>query len=486
MKVARAELLTRFYERDPRHDGDFVVGVRSTGIYCLPSCPAKKPKPENVEFFDDEEGARRSGFRACKRCRPDHFYRRYDPDLEALSRLVAEVRRDPASFAETASLNRRAGFGSTKTKALFRRHYHTTPAAFLIRARLEQSARALVTSEAKVLDIALNAGFESSSAFHENFQRQFRMAPGAYRKLRDANEFTLALPERFRIDEVFSLFGRDPAGQTERFAGRVAQKALLLDGRPTRVELRFSPKRVKLSLDAPLRLTRAARVEAHARVVRMLGLRGDPEPFERHVARRPELAPLIRGRRGLRIPLTSDFFEGLLWVIVGQQVNLAFASTCRARVIELAGLPVRARAGAVELRAHPTPEAVAQLDPADLVARQFSRRKAEYLIDSSRALASGELKPEEFEREPATRIEERLLAVRGLGPWSVQYLMMRALGLENCVPVGDVALLAALQRFFGLDGRPDTDETLRLMEPFAPYRSLASFHLWKSLGDPET
>jgi len=90
--LQREELLTRFYQRDARNDGQFLVGVITTGIYCLPSCPAKKPLSRNVLFFEDEEGARQAGLRACKRCRPDHFYRRLDPDRECLVELVERVR----------------------------------------------------------------------------------------------------------------------------------------------------------------------------------------------------------------------------------------------------------------------------------------------------------------------------------------------------------------------------------------------------------
>ena len=79
-------------------------------------------------------------------------------------------------------------------------------------------------------------------------------------------------------------------------------------------------------------------------------------------------------------------------------------------------------------------------------------------------------------------VAERLGAVRGLGPWSVQVLCLRSYGFEDCVPVGDVGLAAALERFFALDERPDATATARLMEPFAPHRSLASYHLWKTLG----
>ncbi len=165
-----------------------------------------------------------------------------------------------------------------------------------------------------------------------------------------------------------------------------------------------------------------------------------------------------------------------MWTIVGQQVNLAFAYALRRTVVELAGEPVDG------MREHPTPAAVAALDYADLTARRFSRRKAEYVIDTARLLASGELALDPG--AAATATERRLLEVRGLGPWSVQYFLMRGGGFADCVPVGDAALGSALMRFFALDARPGPARTLELMERFAPFRSLATFHLWHTPGDP--
>ena len=149
-------------------------------------------------------------------------------------------------------------------------------------------------------------------------------------------------------------------------------------------------------------------------------------------------------------------------------------------MIELAGRPVPRADGFV---AHPTPEEIAGLDYAELERRQFSRRKAEYVIDTARHIAAGDLPLEDLRHAPAGCVEETLGAVRGLGPWSVQYLLMRSFGLEDCVPIGDVALLQALKDFFELEERPDARRTVQLMEIFAPHRSLATFHLWRSLGE---
>jgi 3-methyladenine DNA glycosylase/8-oxoguanine DNA glycosylase len=211
---------------------------------------------------------------------------------------------------------------------------------------------------------------------------------------------------------------------------------------------------------------------AHASALRLLGWQGDPTAFE---VAHPELA--LR-REGLRVLLTLDPFEALVWAILGQQVNLSFAYALRRDLIRLVGLPA-----GQGLIAHPDAARIAVLKVEDLLALRFSRRKAEYLLHAAIEVATGRLQL--HDRHTATDAARELLALRGCGPWTAQYVLMRGLGFRDCVPVGDAGLTLALQRWFGLETRPGAPETLRLMAAFAPHRSLATFHLWASLkGTP--
>ncbi len=478
--LPHTELLRRFLAKEPGNDGLFVVGVLTTGIYCIPSCPAKLPKAQNVRFFPDEPAAIATGLRACKRCKPDHFYQRFDPDRERVTKLAGELRGHPLDFPDVGSMAAAAGVGKTKLTELFRRYFHTSPADFLMEARIEVAARRLQKARTKVIDAGLAAGFESSSPFHENFRRSMGLSPGAYQKLCTGTDssFTLALPEGFRYLDLFLMFGRDAAGVCERVDGTRGAKALLLDGRPVQVHFSFRKQSVDVRFEGPARLSQSARAEGHAKVRHMLNLASDPATFEKRVARQSGLGRLVRGRIGLRIPQTSDFFEGLTWVIVGQQVNLAFASYCRSALIQLVG-----QDAGDGFHAHPDAAAVAQLEVEQLKALKYSGRKAEYLIDTARMIAEGQLDPAALGRLPADQLDEELLAIRGLGPWSTQYLAMRSFGFEDCVPVGDAGLVVALKNFFSLEERPDVLGTRECMQVFAPHRSLATYHLWKTLGD---
>jgi 3-methyladenine DNA glycosylase/8-oxoguanine DNA glycosylase len=293
-----------------------------------------------------------------------------------------------------------------------------------------------------------------------------------------ARSFRIALPLSYLIDRILGYLGRDAGSLTVRVDGASFALGLWIGGAPALLRVELAPGEARGTLEARRRLPADAEDQAREHLRRLLGLHIDPEPFERHVAASPRLAPLVAGRLGLRIPQTPDPFDGLTWVILGQQITLAFAFTLRRRLVERAGTPA-----AGGLFTPPTAEKVANLEVEELMGAQFSRRKAEYLIGAARLIVDGGLDLEGLATAPAAEVEAALLAVRGLGPWSAHYLMMRAFGFEDCVPVGDAGLVRGLMSFFGLPERPGPAATQELMRPFAPYRSWATFHLWQSLKD---
>src|SRR6185503_18981490 len=160
MRWSHATMYARVLESDASYNGRFFTGVLTTGIYCLPACRARKPKPHNVRFFPTCEAARAAGLRPCKKCHPDDFARGADPVLEDIETLVAEIRTNPASFSDTRAIVRRSGFGATRLFELFRQHFHTTPADLLLRARIDAAKQRLLAGDAGLMDVAEAAGFE--------------------------------------------------------------------------------------------------------------------------------------------------------------------------------------------------------------------------------------------------------------------------------------------------------------------------------------
>ena len=475
--LSDAVMLELFLERDPGGDGKFLVGVKSTGVYCLPSCPARRPKIENIRFFRQEDAARADGYRPCRRCRPDLYTSGVDRDLDAVCELVRRCREHPERFPGVEELARSGGVGTTKLSALFREHLHATPNQVLNRFRISR-ARELLSLGERSLEVAFAVGYESSSTYHENFRRWTGMRPGEYAKLGQTRDFRLLTPAGYAPQYALRLHGRDPESVCERVTRSRIEKVLTLDSLPVVLSLEIGEGEVFCTLQCSEALTRQAFVEASEVGHRMLGLRSDPAEFRAHLARcAAHSGTPFKPDTDLRIPLAASNFESLVWAISGQQVNVPFAATLRRRLCRLCG---RDMGGG--RYTHPTPDEFAHIDYADLTQLQFSRRKAEYLIDCARTVCSGELPLQDFDEFTFTEAESLLLRQRGLGPWSAHYVLMRGAGFADCVPLGDVGLAEALRKVYGLPVRPGNEGVLDLLKPFRPFRSMATFGFWNLLS----
>jgi AraC family transcriptional regulator of adaptative response / DNA-3-methyladenine glycosylase II len=471
MRLTDKTMYARILAGDADFNGRFFTGVLTTGIYCLPSCKARKPKPENVRFFPTCEAARAAGLRPCRKCHPDDFSRGADPVLESIETLVAEIRATPSAFPDVPSIVRRSGFGSTRLFELVRQFYHTTPANLLLRARLESSLEFLLQTKRALCAIAADCGFESLSVFHDRFRRLTGITPSAYRDLPTRSHFEILLPENYPVNYLRRAIGRDNHSVSECLDGDSYTVAVhLSDDTPALLKLRLSSAAIAVSFTPP---NPQYTEEVHRLVSSLLGLGQDSAAFSR-LAKKLGLTRLVKHREELRIIQTPSVYDGLLWSIIGQQINLPFARLLRSRLIALAGT-----AAGENLFAPPTPAAVAKLSLGDLLPLQFSRQKADYVIAISRLIAEGKLDLNALAAMSATRAERTLLAIRGLGPWSVNYVMMRSLGFADCVPYGDTGVTSGLQFLLDLETRPDVDATRRLMSVFSPYRSLATAHLWQ-------
>lgn len=165
---------------DAAYDGRFYYGVKTTGIFCRPSCKSKSPKRENVDFFDTAEQARESGLRPCKRCRPDLL--EFQPQKENAERIKTVYDLYFSDHSRLKEEIRKLGLSRNRISQLFQTQYGKTPAEYLNSLRVDNARKLLTDSEENILQIALQSGFESLSTFYTQFRRIMGISPKEYRE----------------------------------------------------------------------------------------------------------------------------------------------------------------------------------------------------------------------------------------------------------------------------------------------------------------
>lgn len=188
---------------------------------------------------------------------------------------------------------------------------------------------------------------------------------------------------------------------------------------------------------------------------------------------------------GLRIMCIPDLFEALVWAIMGQQVNLTFAYTLKKRFVEQFGESLTFEEGTFWL--FPSFERIALLNVGDLRKLQFTTRKAEYIIDIANAMKNGEFTKELLlQKKDGQQIQRSLMKIRGIGPWTADYVMMRCLHDASSFPIADVGLHNALRQLLNLERKPTIEEIRKLAANWQGWQAYATFYLWRSLYDTNT
>lgn len=288
--------------------------------------------------------------------------------------------------------------------------------------------------------------------------------------------FVLTLPENYRLHDVLAFHSRDTESVAEEVGQERLRKGVLLDGVPVVLDIALQPTSASCAVHADGKLSKAAQQQVREAALSILGLRIDPEPFTAFAARDKMFGPLTRAQPGLRIVQSATVFEALTWAIIGQQINLSFAIALRRTFILQAG-----RQHSSGLWCYPAAADAATLQIDDLTSRKFSRAKAETLLRLSHLVANGELDLDVSPSNSIERISAALLAVKGIGPWTVNYGLLRGYGYADCSLHGDVAIRAALQALLGEEAKPDMPRTEKILAQYSPHRTMAAAHLWASL-----
>jgi len=469
--------------RDARFDGWFVTAVRTTGIYCRPSCPATTPARRNLSFFATAAAAQQAGYRACKRCRPDASPG--SPEWNVRADVVARAMRSIADGVldreGVAGLARRLGYSERHLNRLVTDELGVGPLA-IARAQRAQTARTLIeTTTLPMTDVAFAAGFASIRQFNDTVREVFATTPSALRaaRRRGADPATpgtvtlrLALRGPFDASSLFGFVGARAVPGVERWDGSTYHRTLRLAAGAATVALRPTGEAVSctLQLDAVSDLQSAVQ-----RCRRLLDLDADPLSIDEQLGRDELLAPLVAKRPGLRSPGAVDGGELLVRAVLGQQVSVAAARTIAGRLAARVGDTGRSpHLAAAGLVLFPSPAALAELDDADLP-MPTSRRRT--LRAACRALATGAISIDAGADRDA--LVHDLEALPGIGPWTSSYVAMRALGDPDRFMPTDLGVRRALER---LGEAGDPRRAGELATRWRPWRSYALHHLWASLS----
>lgn len=487
--------------RDSRFDGCFFLGVTSTGIYCRPSCPAMTPKRANVRFYPTAAAAQQHGFRACRRCRPDATPGSPEWNLRAdvvgrAMRLIADGWVDRHGVA---GLARRLGYSERHLNRQLVAEVGAGPLA-LARAQRAQTARTLIeTTNLRFADVAFAAGFASVRQFNDTVRAIFATTPSGLRKVpraerTGAGALVLRLPFRSPMagPELLAFLGTRAVPGVESFDGVSYSRTLRLSHGAGVVTLTPGAEHVTCRLRlADLRdLTRAVE-----RCRRLLDLDADPVAVDGALSGDAVLGPLVRAVPGRRVPGCVDGSEMAVRAVLGQQVSVAGARTIAGRLVAQCGstLPQALRpdgetngetddesGGALDGAPHrlfPTPGEITNWLTGEpgAVGVPGSRRRALLALTSALAADQIELDP----GADRCRTTARLLALPGIGPWTVAYVAMRALADTDAFLPTDLGARRAVE---GLGHPSDAASLTAQAEVWRPWRAYALQHLWAALA----
>jgi AraC family transcriptional regulator of adaptative response / DNA-3-methyladenine glycosylase II len=459
---------------DQRFDGWFYTAVKTTGIYCRPSCPAVTPKRANVTFFASAAAAQRGGFRACRRCRPDAAPGSPEWDVRAdvvgrAMRLISDGVVDRDGVPGLAS---RLGYTERHLHRLLTAELGAGPLA-LARAQRAQIARILIeTTNLGLAEIAFAAGFGSVRQFNDTIQVVYAQAPSALRAGRSAKpsgagtiSLRLAYRAPLHASSLLAFLALRALPGVEECDGSTYRRGLRLPHGAATVTLTPQARWVAATLQlADVRDL----APAVARCRRLLDLDADPAAVDSTLAADPALAAAVAAEPGVRVPRSVDGFEMAVRAIVGQQVSVASARTTLTRLIRAA----RAQPAELSLGAFPAAAAVAELPDA---AFGMPAARRDTIMALARAVAAGKL-----DLEPGADRDEaaaRLMELPGIGVWTAGYVAMRAIGDPDVFLPTDVAVRRGAAAL-GLPTGPQALEAYA--ERWRPWRSYALIRLWRA------
>ena len=479
---------------DARFDGRFFTAVTSTGIYCRPVCRVRTPRRENCRFFEHAAQAEQAGFRPCLRCRPELApLDRHWSNEDASAILAHQATRwldDPKNWSGAhgssgtmARLAAHLGISDRHLRRVFDAQMGLSPLQYLLTRKLLTAKQLLTDTALPVTQVAQASGFASQRRFNAAFLAHYRLQPSQMRQLPSTNRRQTALGCRpvmlawrppldsTALMRFFALRQIGGVEWIEQGDNPILRRTLEVNFGGASHRGWFSVQLVPEQNRAALHVSDSLQSVLPAvawRVRSLLDLDADPSAIN------AALSAHFPEGDGLRVPGCVDGFELATRAILGQQITVAAARTLAQRMVEHLGQAIETPFPELH-RLFPTPEAIATASAEALGGMGIVRQRQRALQALAQAVISGTV-----DLSPHTKPEAAVAALQalpGIGPWTAQYIAMRALRWPDAWLVGDVALTKAL----GLPdhrGRESQREAERLSQAWRPWRSYAVIRVW--------
>jgi len=461
--------------RDRRFDGRFFVAITSTLVYCRPICPARPAKRGNMRFFSSAAAAEGAGFRPCLRCRPERA-----PGLasvDSMSRLVgaamAGIEEHALSSARVGDLAASLGVSDRHLRRVTESELGVSPIELAQTQRLLLAKRLLMETSLSQTEIAFASGFGSVRRFNALFKSRYGLNPRALRgsaNVARGLHCQLEFRPPFAWDHLLEYLRLRAIPGIEMADATHYRRTVAIDEHSGWIAV-SQGKKVN-ALDVELSPSLAPVIGAViVRVKRLFDLGAVPDAVSALLSQDPLLGKVVRRIPGLRVAGAFDGFELAVRAILGQQVSVKGATTLAGRWARAFGAPIATPYPSLN-RLTPDAQRMACVAANDIAALGIVGARARSLSALAAAVCERRVVLN-FAANVEQQIEG-LLSLPGVGPWTAQYIAMRALHWPDAFPSGDLMLMRA--------ANANRKQLEQLAEAWRPWRAYATHYLWQSLG----
>ncbi len=483
MNLTKQRAYEAYRARDSAFDGILYMGISSTGIYCRPICPARRAKIDNCTFFESPAAAELAGFRPCLRCHPERAsFSDAHKSSHSLAERVASILWTHASTGITIEkIASDLGYSSRHIRRVFEQAYHVTPVYYAETCHLLLAKALLQDSTLSILDVSMAAGFGSPRRMNELFQTRYGMTPTSLRKCSEpsliAGTISLHLPYRppYILDRILTFLKNRAISGVENVQKNTYTRTVSLTGRKGKaytgtIQVTKSPHEHALLVTLTDTLLPVLS-QVLSRVCHQFDVSADPATIANTlcVMNKTYANTFIEG---IRIPRAFDPFETTVRAILGQQISIKAANTLAARFVQALGTPFASQETQLT-HLFPTPEEILSHEtdlPSILGPLGIIASRTESILSIARALHDHTLSLDGKKNYDETI--HTLLSIKGIGPWTAQYIAMRVLGEPDIFMENDGGIKKAMPH-------TTAKERLSIAEDWRPFRSYATISLWQ-------